>query len=86
MPQTDQVPHRFSKNGFSLEKAIRFFFASNAGLTIVILLLIIAFLLKEGLGFFPGYRRELQVYRIAGLEFVDLSLSLIHISEPTRPY
>lgn len=57
----------------SLEGAIRFFFASNAGLTIVILLLIIAFLLKEGLGFFPGYRRELEIYRIAGLEFVDIS-------------
>ncbi|MEI7954033.1 MAG: phosphate ABC transporter permease subunit PstC [Verrucomicrobiota bacterium] len=81
MPQTDQVPHRFSKNGFSLEKAIRFFFASNAGLTIVILLLIIAFLLKEGLGFFPGYRRELQVYRIAGLEFVDLSRSNLSAHE-----
>ncbi|MEI6653844.1 MAG: phosphate ABC transporter permease subunit PstC [Verrucomicrobiota bacterium] len=67
------MPHRLSKDGFSLEKAIRFFFASNAGLTIVILVLIIVFLLKEGLGFFPGYRRELEVYRIAGLEFVDLS-------------
>jgi phosphate transport system permease protein len=42
-------------------------------LTIVILTLIIAFLLKEGLGFFPGYRRDLETYRIAGLEFVDLS-------------
>ena len=50
-----------------------YFFASNAGLTIVILTLIIVFLLKEGLGFFPGYQRELQVYRIAGLEFVDIS-------------
>jgi phosphate transport system permease protein len=67
------APHRFSKQGFSLEKAIRYFFASNAGLTIVILVLIIVFLLKEGLGFFPGYRRELEIYRIAGLEFVDLS-------------
>ena len=73
MPRTDPAPHRFSKKGFSLEKAIKFFFASNAGLTIVILVLIIVFLLKEGLGFFPGYRRELEVYRIAGLEFVDLS-------------
>ena len=54
-------------------RAIRFFFASNAGLTIVILALIIIFLLKEGLGFFPGYRRELEIYRIAGLEFVDIS-------------
>jgi len=71
---TKSVPaHRFSKQGISLEGGIRFFFASNAGLTIVILVLIIVFLLKEGLGFFPGYRRELEVYRIAGLEFVDIS-------------
>jgi phosphate transport system permease protein len=65
--------HRFQRRGFSYERLIRFFFASNAGLTIVILVLIIVFLLKEGLGFFPGYRRELETYRIAGLEFVDIS-------------
>lgn len=67
--------HRFQRSGFSYEQLIRFFFASNAGLTIVILTLIIAFLLKEGLGFFPGYRRDLETYRIAGLEFVDISRS-----------
>ena len=65
--------HRFQRKGFSYERLIKYFFASNAGLTIVILILIIVFLLKEGLGFFPGYRRELEVYRIAGLEFVDIS-------------
>lgn len=65
--------HRFQKRGFSYERFIRFFFASNAGLTIVILVLIIVFLLREGFGFFPGYRRDLEVYRIAGLEFVDIS-------------
>ena len=70
---SDPAPHRFQKRGFSCEKTIKYFFASNAGLTIVILALIIVFLLKEGLGFFPGYQRELQVYRIAGLEFVDIS-------------
>ena len=70
---TPRAPHRFQRRGVSCEGAIRLFFASNAGLTIVILVLIIAFLLKEGLGFFPGYRRELETYRIAGLEFVDLS-------------
>ncbi len=69
----DFAPDRFQKRGFSLERWIRFFFASNAGLTIVILALIIIFLLKEGAGFFPGYRRELEVYRKAGLEFVDIS-------------
>jgi phosphate transport system permease protein len=71
-PKLSQT-HRFQRKGFSYERLIRYFFASNAGLTIVILLLIIIFLLKEGLGFFPGYRRELETYRIAGLEFVDLS-------------
>ena len=70
---SSQSPHRFQKRGFSFERAIKYFFASNAGLTIVILALIIIFLLKEGLGFFPGYQRELEVYRIAGLEFVDIS-------------
>jgi phosphate transport system permease protein len=65
--------HRFQRQGFSYERLIKYFFASNAGLTIVILILIIVFLLKEGLGFFPGYRRELETYRIAGLEFVDIS-------------
>ena len=68
-----QPSHRFQRRGFSYERAIKYFFASNAGLTIVILTLIIIFLLKEGLGFFPGYRRELEIYRIAGLEFVDIS-------------
>jgi len=77
MSQEEMTPtkpgHRFQRRGFSGERAIRFFFASNAGLTLVILALIIAFLLKEGLGFFPGYQRELEVYRVAGLEFVDIS-------------
>lgn len=61
--------------GFSYDRLIRYFFASNASLTIVILLLIVAFLLKEGLGFFPGYRRELEIYRVTGMEFVDISRS-----------
>lgn len=72
-PTPGKTPHRYQKRGLSFERAIKYFFASNAGLTIVILALIIIFLLKEGLGFFPGYRRELEVYRRAGLEFVDLS-------------
>jgi phosphate transport system permease protein len=70
---SNEKNHRFQRKGFSYEQLIKFFFASNAGLTIVILVLIIAFLLKEGLGFFPGYRRDLETYRIAGLEFVDIS-------------
>ncbi len=73
--------HQFQRRGFSYDAAVRFFFASNAGLTILILLLIVSFLLKEGLGFFPGYRRDLEVYRIAGLEFVDLSRTTLTAHE-----
>ena len=82
-PENSAPPanHRFQRRGFSFDRAIRFFFASNAGLTIVILVLIIAFLLKEGLGFFPGYRRELEIYRTAGLEFVDLSRTSLTAQE-----
>ncbi len=71
--QAPRADHRFQRRGVSFERLIKYFFASNAGLTIVILILIIVFLLKEGAGFFPGYRRELETYRVAGLEFVDIS-------------
>jgi phosphate transport system permease protein len=66
-------PDAFRRRGFSGERLIRYFFASNAGLTILIFVLIIAFLMKEGLGFFPGYKRELEIYRITGMEYVDIS-------------
>jgi len=65
--------HPFRRKGRSNEGLIKSFFQSNAALTIVILVLIILFLLREGVGFFPDYRRELVIYRQAGLEFVDIS-------------
>ena len=70
---TPKNPDAFRRRGFSGERLIRYFFASNAGLTILIFVLIIAFLLKEGLGFFPSYKRELEIYRITGMEYVDIS-------------
>ncbi|HEY1123330.1 MAG TPA: phosphate ABC transporter permease subunit PstC [Haloferula sp.] len=75
MPETtSQVPadHPFRRKGRGTDGLIKFFFASNAGLTIVILILIIVFLVREGAGFFPSYRNELGIYRKAGLEFVDI--------------
>lgn len=65
--------HPFRRKGRSNEGLIKSFFQSNAALTIVILVLIILFLLREGIGFFPDYRRELVIYRQAGLEFVDIA-------------
>ncbi|MGC4013580.1 MAG: phosphate ABC transporter permease subunit PstC [Luteolibacter sp.] len=71
----NQVPagHPFRFKGRSTEGLIKAFFGGNAALTIIILILIIVFLLREGVGFFPKYRQELQVYRHSGLEFVDIA-------------
>ncbi len=54
------------------QRLIRFFFGSNASITIAVLVLIMFFLLREGSMFFPTYQRELQIYRQAGLEYCDL--------------
>ena len=74
-PTPSQVPpgHPFRRKGRSTEGLIKAFFGGNAALTIVILVLIIVFLLREGIGFFPEYRKELQNYRQSGLEFVDIA-------------
>jgi len=80
MPDSDSSPppavpvgHPFRRKGRGTDGLFKGFFGANAGLTIVILVLIIAFLFREGAGFFPDYRKELQVYREAGLEYVDIA-------------
>lgn len=65
--------HPFRRKGRGTDGLFKAFFAGNAGLTIVILVLIIVFLVREGAGFFPSYRNELEQYRKAGLEFVDIA-------------
>lgn len=73
LPSTVPVDHPFRRKGRGTDGLFRAFFAGNAGLTIVILVLIIVFLVREGAGFFPDYRKELELYRRSGLEFVDIS-------------
>jgi len=58
--------------GFDTQKFIRFFFASNASVTIIVLVLIMLMLLREGAGFLKTYKYELETYRHAGLEFCDI--------------
>ncbi len=58
--------------GFDSQKYIRFFFASNASVTIIVLVLIMLMLLREGAGFLKTYKYELETYRQAGLEFCDI--------------
>ncbi len=53
------------------ERMIQLFFGGNAFVAVLILGLIMIFLAREGLGFFQLNRANLEVYRKAGLEFVE---------------
>ncbi len=63
---------RFRFLGLTPDEMIRYFFQGNAAVAILVLVLIMVFLLREGAGFFGQNLRNLRVYRLAGLEFVDL--------------
>lgn len=62
---------RFRLFGLTLDDCIRVFFGGNAVISIVVLALITYFLFREGAGFFGENRKNLEVYRQAGLEYVD---------------
>ena len=68
----DPKPCPYARRGWNTQGWIKAFFGGHAALVIIILVLIIVFLLREGLGFFPGYQRERETYRKSGQEFVDL--------------
>ncbi|MEI8234725.1 MAG: phosphate ABC transporter permease subunit PstC [Verrucomicrobiota bacterium] len=63
-------PNRFDRKRLRLDHVIKWFFASNALLAIVVLALITLFLFREGAGFFPQNLQNLRLYRRAGLEYV----------------
>jgi phosphate transport system permease protein len=65
------VRRRLRFLGLTPDDAIRAFFGGNAVVAVVVLALITYFLVREGAGFFGQNRRNLEVYRLAGLEFVD---------------
>jgi phosphate transport system permease protein len=58
--------------GLTFDDIVRSFFAGNASVAIVVLILIMIFLLKEGAGFFGQNLENISIYRKAGLEYVDL--------------
>lgn len=64
-------PPRLFGLRLNVQQWIKWFFGTNAGIAIVVLVLIMLSLLREGAGFLPTYSRELSVYRMAGLEFCD---------------
>ena len=51
---------------------IKAFFGGNAFIAFIVLALITFFLFKEGAEFFPQYRRDMELYRKSGQEFVGL--------------
>ncbi len=57
--------------GLTVDDCIKVFFGGNAMISIIVLALITYFLFREGSGFFGQNRRNLEVYRQAGLEYVD---------------
>jgi len=59
--------------GLTLDDVIRVFFGGNASVAVIVLTLITVFLFREGAGFFGQNRENLQIYRQAGLEFVDFA-------------
>src|SRR3954465_14349978 len=58
--------------GLSMDDLIRAFFGGNALVAVIVLALITYFLFREGAGFFGQNRENLQIYRQAGLEYVDI--------------
>jgi phosphate transport system permease protein len=57
--------------GLTVDDCIKVFFGGNAVVSVIVLALITYFLIREGSGFFGQNRQNLQVYRQAGLEYVD---------------
>jgi phosphate transport system permease protein len=58
--------------GLDSDQIIKYFFSGSAWTAIIVLALITFSLFKEGYGFFPQHHESLKLYRMAGLEFVDI--------------
>jgi phosphate transport system permease protein len=63
--------NRFRILGLTPDDIIKYFFNGNAVVAVVVLALITIFLFREGVGFFGKNLRDLRLYRLAGLEYVD---------------
>ena len=63
--------NRFRFLGLTPDDLIKYFFGSNATVAVIVLALITIFLFREGAGFFGMNARNIRIYRLAGLEYVD---------------
>ena len=58
--------------GITRASLVRRFFSAMASVAIIVLVLIMVFLLRDGAGFLSTYRASLDVYRKSGMELCDL--------------
>jgi phosphate transport system permease protein len=58
--------------GLTTEQVARVFFQSNATISIIVLALITFTIFRDAVGFIPQNRSNLEIYRLAGHELVDL--------------
>jgi phosphate transport system permease protein len=70
-PRFEIQKRRLRFLGLTVDDTIRAFFGGNALVAVVVLTLITIFLAREGIGFFAQNRTNLEIYRRAGLEYVD---------------
>ena len=70
---------KYNKKRLNLDGVIQRYFGSTALVAIVVLVLITIFLFREGAGFFPQNLKSLRVYRLAGLEYVDVIKGQINV-------
>lgn len=66
------APRKLRLFGRDRDGWIQLFFEGNAAISIIVLFLIVFTLFREAAGFMPGNRQNLEVYRRAGLEYVDI--------------
>lgn len=59
--------------GMDPQQVIKYFFGANASTAVIVLVLIMIFLMREGIDFLPTFRHELETYRRAGLELCDIA-------------
>lgn len=63
---------RWKLFGLAADDYIKYFFAGNAWVAIIVLFLITISLFGQAYVFFPRQYDNLQVYRLAGMEYVDI--------------
>jgi phosphate transport system permease protein len=72
--------------GMSGDQFVKYVFQGNAAVSIIVLGLITFTIFKDAVGFIPMNHANLAVYRLAGLEYVDLYREQVTAHSTMSPY